>query len=237
MRNTWTITLRETRAYFVSPTAYVIITVFLGLTGWFFVGSMSEPFPDASVSSYLVPSTFILVFLAPVLTMRLVAEERKLGTIELLFTSPVRDWQVIVGKYLAALTLFIGASLLTFVYVVLLYRYGDPDTGPIVASYVGFLLFGAAALAIGLYTSSITSNQIVAAVVGFGILLLLSVIHLASGSVGVSIGNILTGLSMAAHFSAFSRGIIAASGVAYFTSVIVLFVFLAVRTFDVKRWT
>ena len=172
MRNTWAIAWKEIRGYFTSPVAYVVALIFVALTGYFFVRSvdsiLSGPnFPEASLRDTLRQiSVFILPWLAPVLTMRLLAEEQKMGTIELLLTSPVRDWEVVAGKYIASLLTLVVTIALTSYYVLLLYAFGDPDSGPVLSAYLGLFLFSAAALEIGLMASSLSSNQIVAAVIG-----------------------------------------------------------------------
>jgi ABC-2 type transport system permease protein len=236
MRNTLTVAWKEIRTYFASPMAYIVAMVFLALTGYFFAASISQPFPEATIRGFLGPSIFILILLAPVLTMRLFAEEQKLGTIELLLTAPVRDWEVVLGKFLASLAFFVGTIALTLYYVLLLYWYGDPDAGPLLSGYLGLILYGAATLSIGLFVSSLTNNQIVAAVVGFGLLLALSIIHQAAGLVSGVASTIFTQLSLATHFDDFARGVVDTSGVIYYVSVAALFLFLTVRSLETRRW-
>ena len=237
MRRVLAITYRETRAYFVSPIAYVIALVFVSLTGYFFVDAMSaSAFPEATVEPYVGRATFILALLCPLLTMRLLAEERKLGTLELLMTSPVQDWEVIIGKFVGALVVVMSAIALTSVYVGLLFLYGNPDPGPIVTAYIGLVLFAGAALAVGLFTSSLTSNQIIAAVLSYGILALLSVIHLAAEHVGGAPATLLRELSMVVHFEDFLRGVLDLRHVAYYVSVMVVLLYLTIRTLELGRW-
>ena len=169
MSNALAIAWKESKSYFSTPTAYIVGAMFLVLTGIFFVDDVTGRNPEASVRGFVNWTSFFLLFLAPLLTMRLLAEEQKMGTLELLLTAPVRDWEVVVGKYLASLLTIVVTVALTLFYVFLLYWYGDPDTGPILSSYLGLLLHGAAALAVGLLASSLSSNQIVAAVVGMSI--------------------------------------------------------------------
>ncbi|MCH8186574.1 MAG: ABC transporter permease, partial [Chloroflexi bacterium] len=177
MNNTLTIAWRETQSYFSTPTAYVVGAMFLILTGIFFVFDVTTPFPEASVRGFISWASFFVVFLSPLLTMRLLAEEQKMGTLELLLTSPVRDWEVVAGKYIASLLTMVVTIALTGYYVFLLYAFGDPDSGPVLSAYLGLFLFSAAALAIGLMASSLSSNQIVAAVIGMSVLLTLSFIN------------------------------------------------------------
>ena len=237
MRRVLAITYRETRAYFVSPIAYVIALVFVSLTGYFFVDAMSaSAFPEATVEPYVGRATFILALLGPLLTMRLLAEERKLGTLELLMTSPVQDWEVIIGKFVGALVVVMSAIALTSVYVGLLFLYGNPDPGPVVTAYIGLVLFAGAALAVGLFTSSLTSNQIIAAGLSYGILALLSVIHLAAEHVGGAPATLLRELSMVVHFEDFLRGVLDLRHVAYYVSVMVVLLYLTIRTLELGRW-
>jgi len=236
MRNTFTIAWKETRTYFTTPVAYIVAMVFLAITGYFFVASLSTSFPEAVVSPYLTPSTFVMVFLAPVLTMRLMAEEQKLGTIELLFTSPVRDWEIVLGKFLASMAFFTVTLFLTLFYVILLVLFGSPDVGPIFTGYLGLLLHGTAALSVGLLASSLTSNQIVAAVVAFGVLLLLALIDQLSNAVSGMAATLVSEISLVAHFGDFSRGIIDTGDLVYYISFIAFVLFLTVRSLESRRW-
>ncbi|MFQ5860378.1 MAG: ABC transporter permease [Dehalococcoidia bacterium] len=237
MRNTLAISWKEIRAYFTSPMAYIIAAVFVALTSYFFVADISStPFPQAAISGYTIPITSILIFLAPVMTMRLLSEEQKLGTLELLLTAPIRDWEVVLGKFLASLAFLLSALALTLYYVVLIYFFGDPDSGIIFSGYLGLIFYGATALSVGLLTSSFTSNQIVAAVVGFSILLLLTVTDLAANVVSGPVATFLRQLSLTAHFDDFSRGVIDVGNVVYYVSVILVFLFLTIRSLETRRW-
>ena len=236
MRAVQAVAWKEIQIYFSSPTAYIIGTIFLALAGFFFVRDLGEPFPEASLSTFFQGATIVLVLLAPVLTMRLMAEEQKLGTIELLLTSPVRDWEVVIGKYLASMVFLLGTLVLTLYYTVLLVVYADPDPGPIYAGYLGLVLYGAAALAIGLLASTLTSNQIVAAAVAMGILLVLYFAEAASGSLGTTASNIIGQVGIKSHFDDFERGIIDTRHVVYFICFIAFFLFLTIRALEIRRW-
>ena len=236
MNNTLTIAWKETKAYFSTPTAYIVGAMFLVLTGIFFVFDMTRPFAEASVRNFVSWANLFIMFLAPLLTMRLLAEEQKLGTLELLLTSPVRDWEVVLGKYMASLAILLVAIAFTLYYVALLYIFGNPDTGPILSAYLGLILFGAAALAIGLMASSLSSNQIVSAVVGMGILLTLSFIDRIATIVQGLAADVLTGISMNAHFTDFSRGVLDTSHIVYYLSMAAVFLFIAVRSLETRRW-
>ena len=236
MRNTFAIAMKESRAYFTTPTAYIVGAMFLVLTGIFFVNDITAPFAEASVRGFINWASFFTLFLAPLITMRLLSEEQKMGTLELLLTSPVRDWEVVVGKYLAALSLYVVTIALTLYYVVLLYWFGDPDAGPIYSAYLGVILHGAAALAVGLLASSLTGNQIVSAVVGTAVLLTLSFIDEVADLVSGTTQDVLLGLSMNDHLLDFRRGIIDTSNVAYFVSIAAVFIFLTIRSLETRRW-
>ena len=236
MRNTLAIAWKESKVYFLTPTAYVVGAMFLVLTGIFFVRDVTSTFPEATVRGLVDWASFFIIFLSPLLTMRLLAEEQKMGTLELLLTAPVRDWEVVLGKYIASLGTLVVTIALTLYYVVLLYWFGDPDTGPLLSSYFGLLMYGAAALSVGLLASSLSSNQIVAAVLGMAVLLPLSFIELVSDRVSGTAEDVLNGLSMDAHLLDFNRGIVDLSHIVYFLSMTAVFLFLTVMSLETRRW-
>ena len=237
MRNTWAIAWKETKTYFGSPMAYVIGAVFVFITGFFFVDAISTPFPVASVRGFLDrAAVLVMPVWAPVITMRLLAEEQKLGTLELLMTAPVRDYEIVLGKFLATLLIFLGTLFLTLWFVVLLFFFGDPDPLPLVTAYLGFILYGAAALAAGLLASSLSPNQIVAAVVGFGILLLLTISQQAADQVTGVASTLLSAISLTSHLEDLMRGILSSKDLAYYISLAILFLFLTVRLVESRRW-
>ena len=173
MRTVQAVAWKEIQVYFSNPMAYIVGLIYLAVTGFFFVLDLGNPFPEASLTDFFQGATIMMVLLAPALTMRLLSEEQKLGTIELLLTSPVRDWEVVIGKYSASLVFLISLLAMTLYYPLLLFLFANPDPGPIYSGYLGLVLYGAAALSIGILTSTLTSNQIVAFIVSAGILLLL----------------------------------------------------------------
>ena len=236
MRTIRAVAFKEIQIYFSSPVAYIVALIFMALSGVFFVIDLGNPFPEASLSNFFQGATVILIPLAPALTMRLLAEEQKLGTIELLLTSPVRDWEVILGKYLASFVFLLFLLSLTSYYVILLLVFATPDPGPIYSGYLGLILYGAAALAVGILTSTLTSNQIIAAVVGTGILV---VMYAASFISEVATGvwtTILEQLGFRSHFLDFERGIIDSTHIVYFVTVTALFLFLSIRALESRRW-
>ena len=236
MRTVQAVAWKEIQVYFSNPTAYIVAMMFLALSGFFFARDLNDPFPQASLSNFFDGAAIILILMAPVLTMRLMAEEQKLGTIELLLTSPVRDWEVIIGKYLASFIFLIATVALTLYYTVLLYVFASPDIGPIYAGYLGLALYGGAALSIGLLCSTLTSNQIVAAVVAMGILLVMFFADLASANISGTASTVISEISIRSHFDDFNRGVIDTKHVVYYLSVIVFFLFMSVRVLESRRW-
>lgn len=235
MSGVWTIYRKELRAFLVAPLTYVLAGVFLALGGYFFWATVVIS-GVASLAGFFGNTTIVLIFLIPVLTMRLWADEESRGTGELLLTSPVSLGQIVVGKYLAAVTLFAGMTLLTAGYPIILYLFGEPYTGPVVAGYLGFLLLGAACVAVGMFTSTLTDNQVIAAVSGFGILLLLWLLQWAAEALGGTAGAILGGISALNHFASFNEGLIATVHAVYYVTVVAGFLFLAVRNLERRLW-
>jgi ABC-2 type transport system permease protein len=237
MKNMLFVARRELKAYFVSPMAYVVSAIYLAVMGGFFgfVLYYSQEATLRYVFLNAIPLLF-LVLVAQILTMRLLADEQRQGTLELLLTSPVRDWEVVLGKYLAALGAFGAMLALTVYFPVTLLRVGNPDVGIMLASYLGYILLGASLLAIGLFASSLTQNQIVAAVIGIGISLILWLSGAVADLVGASIGGIFTYLPIFDHFMDFVRGIIDTKDIIYYLSLIGFFLFLAVRVVESRRW-
>ncbi len=236
MKNISAIALKEFKSYLASPMAYIVTGIFLVLTGVFFAISPST-YNQTSIGSFLGAGEFLLLLLAAVLTMRLLAEEKKLGTIELLLTSPVKDSEVIVGKFLGSMGMLLIMLALTLYYPILLKLFGDPDMGPIASGYLGLFLYGSAALAVGIFASSVTANQIVSAVLAGGILFALYFLGMAADFLPKALGEVAGKLSLAFYFSDFTRGIVDTRGIIYYLSVTVLFLFLAIRSLENSRWS
>lgn len=237
MRNVWTITSRELNSYFVSPVAYVVSAAFLLISGVLFSLILNSTM-DASLRGTFSNITFILILIAPILTMKLLAEEQRMGTLELLLTSPVHDWQVVVGKFLGSLILFVVMLLgPTLLYVVLLTTFGKPDYGPILSSYLGVLLLGGAFLSIGVLSSSLTQNQVVAGFLGIVFLLLMWISDALSRIVGGgAVGDALTYLSITQHYNNFLQGVINTQDLIYPLSVIAVALFTATQVLQTRRW-
>jgi len=236
VRNTATIALREFKSYLASPMAYVVTGIFLVLTGFFFNISPAT-YDETSIRGFLEAGGLLLLLLASVLTMRLLAEERKMGTLELLLTAPVRGSEVIVGKFLGSLGVLTVMLVLTFYYPILLVSFGDPDMGPIATGYLGLFLLGCTSLAVGLFASSLTSNQIVAAVVAGGILFALWFLGMAADLLPEALGEVIGYFSLSYYFPDLMRGIIDTRGIIYYLSVTALFLFLAIRSLEHSRWS
>jgi ABC-2 type transport system permease protein len=238
MRNVLAITGKELRTYFVSPVAYVVTAGFLLIMGIFFafVIMQSPESQNVSLEPVLGSAPIILLLLAPAMTMRLLAEETRSGTMELVLTSPVRDGEVVLGKYLASLLLFLFMLALTLVYPLVLMHFGNPDRGVLVSSYVGAALFGAAFLAVGVLASALTQNQIVASVISLATLLALWLIDIFAGLTRGSLADILNYLSIIARYNDFLKGVISSQNVIYYLSVIAVALFLATRALETRRW-
>ena len=238
MRNIWTICWRELKAYFSSPIPYVVGAAFLALVGYLF-GSIIITSQEASLRSTFLNTVFLLVIAAPILTMRLLAEEQKLGTLELLLTSPVHEWQIVIGKYLGSLIAFAGILVaLTLYYVLILNLFGKPDFGSLATSYIGILLLGGSFLAIGLFTSSLTQNQIVAGFLGIVLLLFIWLADISISALGLSgaIGDILNYLAIPRHFDNLFRGVLDTRDMVYALSWIAVPIFLATQMLQSRRW-
>jgi ABC-2 type transport system permease protein len=236
VRNTRAIAFKEFKSYLASPMAYVVTSIFLIATGFFFSISPST-YTETSINGFLQAGVVLLLLFAPLLTMRLLSEERKLGTIELLLTAPVRDSEIILGKFLGSLGILTVMLALTLYYPLLLIIFGDPDMGPIATGYLGLLLLGYTALAIGIFASSLTSNQIVAAVVAIGILLTLYFVGFTASFLPEALGEVINYFSLSNYFPDFMIGIIDTRGIIYYLSITALFLFLAIRSLENSRWS
>ncbi|MBI5865491.1 MAG: ABC transporter permease [Planctomycetes bacterium] len=238
MRTTIAIMQRELLALFYSPIAYIVIAGFLLLTGILMLVSGSfAPGQPATLRSFFAFTPYVLTMIIPAITMRLISEEYRNGTIEPLMTAPITDAQMVVGKYLAALVFYAIMLLGTFVYLLVMMFYGKPDFGASVASYIGLLLVGAAFLGFGMFTSSVTRNQIVAWILGTVPLLLLVwfAAFIATKTEGV-LREAFQRINVERHLDQFNRGLVTTESVAFFVATAVLFVFLSVKVVESKRW-
>lgn len=235
MHNTLVIARRELRSYFDSPIAYIVIVAFLAVAGWMYFSSLFL-IGRADMRTFFQPSPFspsmLLVILAPAVTMRLIAEERKSGTIELLTTMPIRDSEVILGKFFAAFGLLGVALGLTLVYPISVAFLGPLDWGPVISGYVGMLLFAGSLLAIGLLCSAWTDNQIVAFIVSFIICAVLYYVFWLEFFLPGDLGPIVKHLSVSFHLDNLSRGVIDTRDILYYLTLTGGSLFLAVRSLE-----
>lgn len=253
MRNAWIICRKELRSYFVSPIAYLLLAMFAVVFGFFFwnaVGYFVYAGMEAQMRGGMFPmsvneqvirplisnASVIGLFLIPMITMRLFAEEKRSGTIELLVTSPVRDIEVILGKWLSAMLLYSGMLLLTALNFAWLFRYGNPDWKPVAVAYLGLLLQAGALLAIGTFISTLTRNQIIAGAATFGVCLLLWVFEWVSGYESTTWARVMAYLSVLTHFDSFSKGLLSLKDAVFYVTAIFLGLFLTARSMESLRW-
>jgi ABC-2 type transport system permease protein len=257
MSNILAIAGKELRAYFASPIAWVTIGLFGLLIGGFYVTGLAfflqqsmqmEQFAAAgqsqpiNVNQYLIRPLFlnmsvIALFVLPMVTMRTYSEEKRSGTIELLLTSPVTDFQIIVGKFLGAVALYIVMLLVTVPHIAFLFWYGQPEWQSVVTGYLGLLLMGSAFISLGLFLSSTTKNQIVAGMLTFAVLLLLWIVSWFGDSAPPTVASVLRYLSITEHFDDFAKGIIDTTHLVYYLSFIALGLFLTLKSVDTERWS
>lgn len=219
---------KEVRTLFTSPIAYAVIAVFIVLSGYTFTVSLIVA-KQATLVHIFFQSAVQLILLVPLITMRQFAEERRSGTLELLLTSPLREIDIVVAKFVACMAVLAAMTSLTLIYAAVLGIYGDPDWGPIYSGYVGLMMLGAALVSIGLMISALTANQIVAAVVSLGLFGLLWSIDTLASLLPHPFENWLLGLSLLAHFTPFAVGAMYVSDVGFFLTVTLLGLFLTVR--------
>jgi ABC-2 type transport system permease protein len=237
MRNTWTICAKELRSYFVSPIAYLLLTMFALIFGFFFWNALGYFVIEGMEMQLLLSNVSVVgLFFIPMITMRLFAEEKRSGTIELLATSPIRDIEVILGKWLAALILYACLLFFTALNFAFLFRYGHPDWKPLLVGYLGLLLQAGTLLALGTFISTLTKNQIIAGAATFGVCLLLWVLEWTSGYESATWAHVLGYLSVITHFDSFARGVIDSKDVIFYLSGIFLGLFFTARSMESLRW-
>ena len=253
MKKIWTIAWKDFRTYFTSPIAYIVIAGFLLIMGWMFFWNLSHfnlqalqyqqfkmgkgmSITDGIIRPLYGNMNVIFLFLVPFITMRLFAEERKQQTIQLLMTSPITLTEMVVGKFLSAFLLVATMLACTAVYPIVLYIYGNPDLGPIMTSYTGTLLLSSCYVAMGVFFSSMTENQIVAGALTFAAGLFFWLINWASQSAGPVLSDILDYLSLIQHYNNFSQGLIQTTDVIFYLSFVGISLFLTHRVLDSYRW-
>jgi len=256
MRNTLVIAGKELQGYFVQPVAYVVLTVFLLLGGWFFFALLrqfdemvqlvqmmgqADQLQQMNLNSRVIEPllhdlSIVLVIVMPALTMRVFAEEKRTGTYELLLTAPVRTGEIVAGKFIASASFTLIMVALAWIFPIILMVFGDPEVGVMFAGYLGLALLAITFVAVGLFTSSLTQNQIIAAISSFGLLILLFVISWPADAGGGVVWSLLKYLSLPEHFSTLVRGVIDTSDIVFFLSMILVALFLTQRSVESARW-
>jgi len=235
MSNILAICKKEIRAYFYSPVAYILIALFLVITGWFF-GTNLFLVNEATMRNIFSVVPLIFIFFIPAVTMKTIAEEKRSGTIELLCTTPVTETQIILGKFFASIILLCAAILSTLVYVIILAFLGAPDGGTILAGYIGLILMGAAYSAIGIFSSTISANQIVAFIISFFIIIVLFLLDKFLYFIPIWLGSILQYISIDFHFQNIAKGVIDSRDIIYYLSVIFIFLFFACNSLYKRKY-
>ncbi len=248
---------RELGTYFSSYIAYVVISMFLLVTGYFFYNllasfsiisfqAQSNPMlarqhnllniNETVVRPLLGNISIVMLLMTPLLTMRLLAEERKSGTLELLRSYPVGDIDIVLGKYLACLTVFAAMIIPTLVYPALLMMLGDPEVMPILTGYLGLFLLGGTFLSLGLFTSSMTENQIIAASVSFGMLFCFWLMSYSVQFASAGLGKLIAYIAINEHLESMAKGVLDTADIVYYLGLIGLFLFLSLRSMESKQW-
>ncbi|MGE5569873.1 MAG: ABC transporter permease [Rhodospirillales bacterium] len=253
MKNIWVLYRKELKSYFSSWIAYLLMAFFAVVFGYFFYaataifvnrgmqtmmmgGGMPMDMNEWIVRPLLMNVSVIGLFIIPMITMRLFAEEKRTGTIELLMTSPVRDYELIAAKWLSAVTLYAAILAISAVNLAYLFAYGEPDWKPILVGYLGLLLQGGCLLAIGTFVSTLTRNQIIAVGGTFAICLVLWVIDWVTAYDSSTWAEVLRYLSVVTHFETFAKGVLDSKDVVFYVSMIFFGLFLTARSMESLRW-
>jgi len=255
MSNILAIAQKELKSYFASPIAYIVIGMFALLYGYFYIailayfvrqslqmsefgqqGAQALNVNQALIRPLLQNVTILVLFVMPMVTMRTYAEEKRSGTIELLLTSPLSDFQIIMGKFLGAMALYGIMLLVSMIHLGTLFVYGRPEWKPLISAYLGLLLLGGCFISVGLFISSLTKNQIVAGMVTFAVFLFLWVITWIGGFSGPTVDQLVNYLSIINHFDDFGKGVIDTTHVIYYVSFITFGLFLTAKSVDSERW-
>jgi ABC-2 type transport system permease protein len=253
MRNIWVIAKKEINSYFASPIAYLLMTMFAVIFGFFFwnvlgyfvfasiqqqAGGRSFPMNvnEQIIRPLLSNVSVIGLFLIPLITMRLFAEEKRSGTIELLLTSPVTDIQILTGKWLAAMLMYVSMLLVAGLNFLFLFAYGQPDWRPMLVGFLGLVLQAGGLLALGLFISTLTKNQIIAGAATFGVCLLLWVMEWVSGYESAGWARVIAYFSIVSHFESFAKGVLDSKDIIFYLSVTFFGLFLTARSLESVRW-
>ena len=236
MKNSFAIARREFGAYFNSPIAYIFIVVFLLISGYMFFTEITIGTPQADMRPLFGLAPLIFCIFAPLMTMGLFAEEKATGTLEMLLTLPVTDWEVVIGKFLGAVSVFTVMILLTLPYVAFVAAYGNLDKGPMIGGYLGLVLMASGYIAIGVMTSTWTKNQIVAAIISF---LICFGLFLAGKLLQVLpqwLAPTVQAVSSDYHFQSISRGVVDLRDLFYYASLVVISLLIAQTSLESRRW-
>ena len=253
MGNIIAIAQKELKSYFSSPIAYIVIGLWAFLYGWFFInilaffvrqsmqmgqfgGQQAMNVNQQLIRPLLQNVTILDLFLLPMVTMRTYAEEKRSGTIELLLTSPVSDFEIIMGKFLGAMALYTVMLGVTLLHIALLFKFGTPEWKPIITAYIGLLLLGGCFIALGLLISSLTKNQIVAGMVTFAVFLMLWIITWIGSFSGPTVDKLTQYLSIIDRLDDFNKGVLDTSHLIYYLSFIGFGLFLTAKSVDTERW-
>jgi ABC-2 type transport system permease protein len=254
MNNILAIARKELHAYFASPIAYIMIGFFAIIYGWFFAailfyferqsaqfGAAGAGSPAVNLNQQLIQPIFnnvsvILLFALPLITMRTYAEEKRSGTIELLLTSPVTDWEIVIGKFLGAMGLVAAMLAITFPNIAVLYAFSRPEWKPLLTTYLGFFLMAGCFVAVGLFISSLTRNQIIAGMITFAVFLMLWVVDWMGSFMGPRTQSVFEYLSITRHFEDFAKGVLDTRHIVYYASFITMGLFLTAKAVDSERW-
>jgi gliding motility-associated transport system permease protein len=254
MRNVLAIAQKELRSYFAGPIAYIALGLWALLYGYFFIaimqyfvrqsmqmGQFGASPQSMNVNQQLIRPllqnvTIMILFVMPMVTMRTYSEEKRSGTIELLLTSPLTDFQIIMGKFLGAMALYGIMLLVTMIHIGLLFIYGSPEWKPLVTAYLGLLLLGGCFISLGLFISSLTKNQIVAGMTTFAVFLMFWIITWIGSFSGPTVDKLTQYLSIIDHLDDFTKGVLDTTHLIYYVSFITFGLFLTAKSVDTERW-
>ncbi|HIE50541.1 MAG TPA: hypothetical protein EYP85_02170 [Armatimonadetes bacterium] len=235
MNNVLTLCRKELKTYFVSAVGYVVLFIFISIASYLFL-QICRLVREADMRILFQNINVTFLFVVPLITMRLFAEEKGSGTIELLMTSPVREVELVIGKFLAAIVLLLVMIAVTLEYPLFLLAYGDPDLGPIITGYIGLFLIGASFISLGIFLSTLTRSQIVAAVSTFGVLLAFWLIGIAAENLSGNVGEVFRYLSVLEHLEDLQRGVIDAKDIVFFVTLIGFFLYCSIVSLASSKW-
>lgn len=231
-----TIWKKEVLNYATSLRAYVLIALMTAFAAlWFFVVNLWQV-RDSSMRGVTVFLSFLLLAITPILTMRTLAEENSRGTLELLLTSPVREWDIVLGKFLGALTLYMTLFAITLVFPLILFQVSQPEKGPLFTQYLGMVLSSAAFISVGIFASAITESQVIAAITGYILLLAFWIIGLFAQILPTTAGAIAKGIALSQHLDNFAKGVVDSVDLYYYVAFTAAFLFLTYRAVEARRW-